>query len=399
MSRSGRRDRPLRFGPGVPDDELAHPDNEMACFTCHLSWTTSCAGCHLPIEANWRTTIHHYRGRGDPQLRDLQSAGRARRHVPARPAPDHQGQHHRADPLDLGAGPVLDQHQPRADLRPAAADLVGRLLEPGLRAAFPAHRAHDRDQDLLATATCRRSERQQCDHGAAAAAGHQLRQLRRPARLGRPGGRLRGGAGDRMGRAAGGDRLLPAPLRLSRFLPAARRPQQARADQLDPRRDLRRAASPARPARSSSSPTSSRARADRVGCLQHRGEYMFVAEGSGGFRVYDIASIANKGFSERIVTAPFSPLGHDTHVDIAQRDLHGAADQPADRPERNEAMAATRRPSRRPHDQPARGEPGAALPPDLQLCGGDRRRGGADPRQRQHAGRRRAAQQQPRAAP
>jgi hypothetical protein len=38
---------------------------------------------------------------------------------------------------------------------------------------------------------------------------------------------------------------------------------------------------------------------DRGGCLQMRGEYMFVAEGRGGFRVYDIASIANKGFSER----------------------------------------------------------------------------------------------------
>ena len=29
---------------------------------------------------------------------------------------------------------------------------------------------------------------------------------------------------------------------------------------------------------------------------------------------YDVASIANKGFSERIVTAPFSPLGHNTRV-------------------------------------------------------------------------------------
>ncbi|MGN6690535.1 MAG: LVIVD repeat-containing protein, partial [Sphingopyxis sp.] len=52
----------------------------------------------------------------------------------------------------------------------------------------------------------------------------------------------------------------------------------------------------------------------RVNCLQQRGEYMFVAEGKGGFRVYDVASVGNKGFSERIVRAPFSPLGHDTHV-------------------------------------------------------------------------------------
>ena len=42
----------------------------------------------------------------------------------------------------------LDQHQPRAHLHPAAADLRERLLQPGLRAALSAHRAQDRDQDL-----------------------------------------------------------------------------------------------------------------------------------------------------------------------------------------------------------------------------------------------------------
>src|SRR4029077_8364819 len=51
-----------------------------------------------------------------------------------------------------------------------------------------------------------------------------------------------------------------------------------------------------------------------VGCIALRGEYLFAAEGAGGLRVYDVANIANKGVSQRIVTAPFSPLGHDTHV-------------------------------------------------------------------------------------
>src|SRR4029450_1031109 len=37
-------------------------DPDMACFTCHLSWTTSCGGCHLPIEANWKTSMHKYEG-------------------------------------------------------------------------------------------------------------------------------------------------------------------------------------------------------------------------------------------------------------------------------------------------------------------------------------------------
>jgi hypothetical protein len=53
---------------------------------------------------------------------------------------------------------------------------------------------------------------------------------------------------------------------------------------------------------------------DKVGCLQLRGEYMFVAEGKGGFRAFDVASIANKGFSEKIITAPFAAKGQNTHV-------------------------------------------------------------------------------------
>jgi hypothetical protein len=45
-----------------------------------------------------------------------------------------------------------------------------------------------------------------------------------------------------------------------------------------------------------------------------RGEYLYAAEGRGGLRVYDVASIANKGVSQKIVTAPFSPLGQNTAV-------------------------------------------------------------------------------------
>jgi hypothetical protein len=43
--------------------------------------------------------------------------------------------------------------------------------------------------------------------------------------------------------------------------------------------------------------------------IQARGEYAYAANGAGGLRVYDIANIDNKGFSERITTAPVSPIG------------------------------------------------------------------------------------------
>ena len=75
----------------------------------------------------------------------------------------------------------------------------------------------------------------------------------------------------------------------------------------------------------------------RVGCLQLRGEYMYVAEGKGGFRVYDVSTIANKGFSERITTAPFSPLGQDTRVESTNATCMALATNQPINPLRNTA--------------------------------------------------------------
>ncbi|MCU1318321.1 MAG: repeat protein, partial [Candidatus Acidoferrum typicum] len=48
--------------------------------------------------------------------------------------------------------------------------------------------------------------------------------------------------------------------------------------------------------------------------IQTRGEYAYAALGPGGFRVYDIANIDNKSFSEKVVTAPVSPIGQRFYV-------------------------------------------------------------------------------------
>jgi hypothetical protein len=48
--------------------------------------------------------------------------------------------------------------------------------------------------------------------------------------------------------------------------------------------------------------------------IQMRGEYVYVADGDGGFRVFDIAQIYQKGFSEKIVTSRVSPLGQNTSI-------------------------------------------------------------------------------------
>jgi hypothetical protein len=48
--------------------------------------------------------------------------------------------------------------------------------------------------------------------------------------------------------------------------------------------------------------------------LQLRGEYLFTAKRHGGFEVFDVANVDNEDFSERLVTAPVSPLGQRTAV-------------------------------------------------------------------------------------
>jgi hypothetical protein len=48
--------------------------------------------------------------------------------------------------------------------------------------------------------------------------------------------------------------------------------------------------------------------------LQLRGEYLFAAQGRDGLRIYDVAQVDHKGFSERIVSAPVSPLGQKLYV-------------------------------------------------------------------------------------
>ncbi len=48
--------------------------------------------------------------------------------------------------------------------------------------------------------------------------------------------------------------------------------------------------------------------------VQARGEYLYLADATGGFKVFDIAQVFQKGFSEKIVSAPVSPIGQDTNV-------------------------------------------------------------------------------------
>jgi hypothetical protein len=68
--------------------------------------------------------------------------------------------------------------------------------------------------------------------------------------------------------------------------------------------------------------------------VQNRGEYLYAACGKDGVRVFDIAFIDDKGFSERITTAPVSPLGQKFYGKTANAVALAAPCTPAPDPTR-----------------------------------------------------------------
>src|SRR5262249_16051325 len=51
---------------GASSATLAHRDDDMACYTCHTAWMTSCFGCHLPMRANQRRPLLPFDAGAEP---------------------------------------------------------------------------------------------------------------------------------------------------------------------------------------------------------------------------------------------------------------------------------------------------------------------------------------------
>ena len=293
----------MRWGPGIAAGDRAHKDDEMMCITCHTSWTTSCSGCHLPIEANWKSAINHFEG-GDrrnyatynPQVArdDLFFLGRnstAKGNVIA--------------PVRSSSALVLSStniNRDRIYVQQAPIAASGFSSQ-----AFAPHYPHT--ERTVETKTC--SDCHLADAGDNNAIMAQL--------------------------------LLQGTnfvnfIGLNAWLGEANGVEAVQVTEWDEPQAvigsyLHRYAYPdfyqAHLARGRELAQAQHHDGAATRCLQLRGEYLYSAAGADGLRVYDVASIANKDVSERIVTAPVSPLGQDTHV--ASRDATCVA-LPTDQP-------------------------------------------------------------------
>jgi hypothetical protein len=302
----------MKWGPGVPRSERAHSSDKMACFTCHTSWTTACAGCHLPIEANWKTDRHHYEG------------GETRNFATYNP------QVARDDMFQLGIagtvkGNIIAPIASRSALVLSSTNINRDhvyVQQPPVSSsgyssqAFSAHYPHT--ERLEETKTCTDCHVSAGNDNNAIMAQLLLFGTNFVNFVG-----LNAWVGEQHDLEAVRVTHWDEPQAvIGSYLERYAYPDDYKKFVADDRRLTE--------AYGHSS--------NDVRCLQLRGEYLYVSEGTDGMRVYDVASIANKDISERIITAPVSPLGQDTH--IASKDATCVAlptDQPIN-PERNAGM-------------------------------------------------------------
>ena len=292
---SGAGDTKFEWGPSIGKSDRAHNDEEIACFACHTSWTTSCGGCHLPIEANWKTTHHHYEdGREtrnwasyNPQVARDQIF-QLGKHGPAKGniiAPIRSSSALVLSSTNINRERIYIQQPPVA-----ASGYSSQALAPH----FP-HTA--RKEETKTCTDCHLSEEN--DNNAIMAqlliqgtnfidfVGHH-------AFLG-----LEGGIeAVRVTEWEEPQAVYGSYLHKYAY-PDDWKFMQSRNKELA--WDKRNMVS------WHSAPGASQ-------CLQLRGEYLYVSQGD-GVQVYDVASIGNKGISQRIITAPFGPVGHDAHLD------------------------------------------------------------------------------------
>jgi len=337
MSRSGAEDGSFAFGPGIAASDRAHGDDKIACFSCHLSWTTSCGGCHLPIEANWKTTEHHFEGEEsrnfatyNPQVArdEMFQLGR---HMTTKGS--------EIAPVRSSSALVLSStniNRERIYVQQPPISAIGFSSQ-----AFAPHFPHT--VRTTETKTCSDCHLSQNDDNNAIMAQLLLLGTNYVNFVG-----LHAWTGLEGGIEAVRVTEWNEPQAvIGSYLQKYAYPDYYRQHVERNRSELKnwvrgktfnsRLSGETDPLETFRNPM--HGTRGRVGCLQLRGEYMYVAEGRGGFRVYDVASVANKGFSQPIVSAPFSPLGQNTHVASADATCMALpTDQPINPKRNTEAM-------------------------------------------------------------
>ena len=291
LAKTMRRDG-TTWGAAAPPDNLAHANERMTCFSCHSSWMTSCFGCHLSQRANEKRPMLHYEGTTTRNWTEYNF--QVLRDDVYMLGIDGSVTGNRVAPVRSSSAVVVSSEDANRQLVYSQAQTVS--AEGFAGQAFNPHVPH----------TVRTTETKGCTDCHVSAAGDNNAQM---AQLLLQGTNFVNFMG-RFVYVATGDHGVEAVA-----VTEQREPQAVIGS------DLHRLAYPeeyaGHLARNRRLEEAEHHGSTDARDVQLRGEYLYVADGRGGFRVFDVAQIANKGFSEKIVTAPVSPLGQDTDVATA----------------------------------------------------------------------------------
>ena len=270
----------------VPADssKLAHQNSKMTCYTCHSSWAPTCYGCHLSMTANQREPMLHNEG------------------LTTRNWTSYNFQVLRDDMYALGIDGTVTGHRV-APVRSACAVLVSSQNNDRdwlyyQQQTISAEGFSGEAFSPFVPHTVRAKETKNCTDCHVSQANDNNAWLGQLFLLG-------GNFMNFMGRyvyvATGREGLEavavtehdePPAVIGSDFQKLAYPSNYQK--HLDSKLELKEAIAH---------------EGREVLDIQQRGEYVYAAMGEGGLRIFDIANIDNKDFSEKTTTAPVSPVG------------------------------------------------------------------------------------------
>ncbi len=280
---------------GVPATDckrhLAHDNSNVSCQICHTSWATSCFGCHLPMRANQRVPLNKFEG------------------MTTRNFTSYNPQVVRDDVFQLGIDSTVKSNR-LAVLRSSSAVIVGSQnanrewaysqqqtvsAEGYSGQAFNPHFPHT-TSGKGATKNCA-----DCHISRDGDNNAWMAQM-----LGFGNGTVNFfGRYAWVGSGKGGlDGVVwteqdEPQAALGSHLHKLAYPDNFKKHAQENKGELKEA---------------HHHHARQILDLTLRGEYLYTANGEDGFEVFDVANIDQKGFSERIVSAPVSPLGQRAYV-------------------------------------------------------------------------------------
>lgn len=293
------------WGTATSDDsKLAHSNNRMTCYSCHTSWTPSCFGCHLKMEANEKRPMLH--NEGESSLRNWTS---------------YNFQTLRDDVFMLGKDGTVTGRR-FAPVRSACA--VNVSSQNALREwiysqqqtvsaegysgqSFSSHFPHTvRTKETRGCDDCHLSENNDNNAFLAMAYMQGTNFYNFIGRYCYVGLGEEGFAG-----VVVTERNEPQAV-IGSYLHKIAYPDEYKKHQEENKELHEFYEHPGNDVSTNFKPFIKGG--SNVVSTQLRGEYLYAACGKAGFKFFDVANIDQKGFSERVTSAPFSPLGQKFYV-------------------------------------------------------------------------------------